>query len=169
MKDRAMKLFFELLKDSKRSDRELAKVLGTSQPTVTRMRNKLVRDGLIQQFSIIPDFQKMGFEIMAISSLKTKISPKSIEKAKQLTISRPNIIFAATAEGMGKNTVLISIHKNYLDYSNFCHDLLQESGDCIESYDSLLISLEGAILKPFSLKYLAELNEASPQTQNVQP
>jgi len=161
MKDRAMKLFFELLKDSKRSDRELAKVLGTSQPTVTRMRNKLARDGLIQQFSIIPDFRRMGFEIMAISSLKTKISPKLIEKARQLTMSRPNIIFAAIAEDVGKNAVLISMHKNYLDYSDFRRRLLQESGDCIESYDSLLVSLEGAIIKPFSLKYLADLNEAS--------
>jgi len=162
MKDRAMKLFFELLKDSKRSDRELAEVLGTSQPTVTRMRNKLVMDGLIQQFSIIPDFRRMGFEIMAISSLKTKISPKSIEKARQLTMSRPNIIFAAIAEDVGKNAVLISLHKNHLDYSNFRKSLLQKSGDYVESYDSLLVSLEGAIIKPFSLKYLADLNQASP-------
>lgn len=160
MKDKETKLFFELMKDSKRSDRELAKVLGTSQPTVTRMRNKLVRDGLIQQFSIIPDFRKMGFEIMAISSLKTKIS--QTERATKLAMSRPNIIFAAMAEGVGKNTVIISMHKGYLDYSNFRQDLLQESGDYIESYDSLLISLEGAIIKPFSLKYLAELNDSFP-------
>ena len=42
MKKRMMSLLLELLKDSKRSDRELAKVLGVSQPTVTRMRQRLV-------------------------------------------------------------------------------------------------------------------------------
>ncbi len=36
------KLLSELLKDSKRSDRELAKVSGISQPTITRKRRKLV-------------------------------------------------------------------------------------------------------------------------------
>ena len=39
---RMMNLLLEFLKDSKRSDRELAKVLGVSQPTVTRMRQRLV-------------------------------------------------------------------------------------------------------------------------------
>jgi len=35
MKKRMMSLLLEYLKSSKRSDRELAKVLGVSQPTVT--------------------------------------------------------------------------------------------------------------------------------------
>ncbi len=32
------KILFELMKDSHRSDRQLAKALGVSQPTVTRRR-----------------------------------------------------------------------------------------------------------------------------------
>ena len=46
MKDRMMKVLLELLKDSKRSDRELAKVLGVSQPTVSRTRWRLVKEGI---------------------------------------------------------------------------------------------------------------------------
>ncbi|MDH5391251.1 MAG: helix-turn-helix domain-containing protein, partial [Candidatus Bathyarchaeota archaeon] len=38
-------LLLELLKDSKRSDREIAKVLGVSQPTVSRMRWRLEEEG----------------------------------------------------------------------------------------------------------------------------
>jgi len=48
------KLLSELLKDSKRSDRELAKALGVSQPTVTRNRSRLVKDGVIREFTVIP-------------------------------------------------------------------------------------------------------------------
>jgi len=55
MKKRMMSLLLELLKDSKRSDRELAKVLEVSQPTVTRMRSRLVKEGMIREFTIIPD------------------------------------------------------------------------------------------------------------------
>jgi DNA-binding Lrp family transcriptional regulator len=36
MKDIELKLISELMLDSRRSDRELAKVLGVSQPTVSR-------------------------------------------------------------------------------------------------------------------------------------
>ena len=56
MKKKEMRLLVELIKNSCRSDRNLAKVLGTSQPTVTRMRNKLVKEGIIQEFTVIPDF-----------------------------------------------------------------------------------------------------------------
>ena len=61
-----MKVAAELLKNSHRSDRELAKVLRTSQPTVTRIRNKLEKEGFIQEYSIIPHFVKLGFEILVI-------------------------------------------------------------------------------------------------------
>jgi len=37
MKDVKLKLISELMKNSKKSDRELAKVIGVSQPTITCM------------------------------------------------------------------------------------------------------------------------------------
>jgi len=161
MKKILMKLLLELLKDSKRSDRELAKALGVSQPTVTRMRKKLVDDGLIQQYTIIPDFAKMGYELMAISCFKSKVKEELRERAKKLAKANPNIIFAAGAQGMGKNGVVISLHKNYTDYTNFFTALMEEGGEDIKDYDTLLISLGGVIIKSFSLKYLAELEETS--------
>ena len=159
---RMMKLLLELLKDSKRSDRELAKVLGVSQPTITRMRSRLVKEGMIKEFTVIPDFVKMGYEIMAISCVKkrkavTELSEKGVKWVRKY----PNVIFAARAEGMGKNGVMISLHKNYTDYSNFISENLQYWEDEIEGYDTMLISLRGVIAKPLSLKYLAELEETS--------
>jgi len=41
MKEIELKLLAELLNNSRRSDRDLAKVIGTSQPTVTRTRIRL--------------------------------------------------------------------------------------------------------------------------------
>jgi DNA-binding Lrp family transcriptional regulator len=41
MKDVELRLISELMKNSRRSDKELAKVIGVSQPTVTRIRLKL--------------------------------------------------------------------------------------------------------------------------------
>ena len=82
MKKNEMRLLVELIKNCSRSDRKLAKVLGTSQPTVTRMRNKLAKEGFIQEFTVIPDFVKMGFEIVAVTLTKTKFNPKLRERLK---------------------------------------------------------------------------------------
>ncbi|MDH5418954.1 MAG: Lrp/AsnC family transcriptional regulator [Candidatus Bathyarchaeota archaeon] len=156
MKKRMMRLLLELLKDSKRSDRELAKVLDVSQPTVSRMRSRLVKEGIIRDFTVMPDFVKMGYEIMAINCFKSKTSEEIAERAKKWTMSKPNIIFAAAAQGMGKNAVMISLHRNYTDFSNFLGEVLAEDENVMEDYDTMLISLEGRIVKPLSLKYLAE-------------
>jgi Lrp/AsnC family transcriptional regulator for asnA, asnC and gidA len=67
-----MNLLLELLKDSKRSDRKLARVLDVSQPTVNRMRSRLVKEGVMKEFTVIPDFVKVGYEIMAITCVKVK-------------------------------------------------------------------------------------------------
>jgi len=156
LKKRMMRLLLELLKDSKRSDRELAKVLDVSQPTVSRMRSRLVKEGIIRDFTVMPDFVKMGYEIMAINCFKSKTSEEIAERAKKWVMSKPNIIFAAAAQGMGKNAVMISLHRNYTDFSNFLGEVLAEDENVMEDYDTMLISLERRIVKPLSLKYLAE-------------
>jgi len=161
-KELTRKLLFELLKDSKRSDRELAKVLGVSQPTITRKRSSLVKDGMIREFTVIPDFAEMGYEIMAISCVKTKrpINSELSKEATEWMMKFPNIIFVAPAEGMGKNGMMISLHKNYTEYSRFVSEQLTHWGLKIEDYASMLISLRGTIPKPFSLSYLAKGEEA---------
>jgi len=160
MKKTMKRVLFELIKDSKRSDRDLANVLGVSQATVTRVRNKLVKDGLIREFTIIPDFMKLGYELLAISRVKLKRSITGPnEKATKWMNKYPNMIFAARAEGMGKNGVVITIHKNYTDYSNFVSESLSYWGDEIVDYDTIIVSLKGVIGKPFSLRYLAEAEE----------
>ena len=156
MKKRMLSLLLELLKDSKRSDRELAKVLGVSQPTVSRMRSRLVKQGIIQDFTVIPDFVRMGYEIMAINCFKSKSSKELAEKAKKWMMSKPNIIFAAAAQGMGKNGIMISLHRDYTDFSNFLVEVMAEDETVMKEYDTMLISLKGRIVKPLSLKYLAE-------------
>jgi len=159
MKKKMMSFLLELLKDSKRSDREIAKVLEVSQPTVSRMRSRLVKEGAIKEFTVIPDFVEMGYEIMAISSFRSIRAKGITERAVKWIMAKPNIIFATRAQGMGKNAVIISLHKNYTDFSNFLSDLRLEDGDDLQDYDTLLISLKEKAVKPLSLKYLAEQEE----------
>jgi DNA-binding Lrp family transcriptional regulator len=159
MKKNEMRLLVELIKNCSRSDRKLAKVLGTSQPTVTRMRNKLAKEGFIQEFTVIPDFVKMGFEIVAVTLTKTKFEPKSRERLRKSVMEKPNVIFCAGCEGLGKNRICISFHKNYADYYDFITKYMTEWRDVIESYDTILISIPGTIVKPLALKYLTELFE----------
>jgi DNA-binding Lrp family transcriptional regulator len=72
LKDIELKILTELMKNSRRSDRALAKAVGVSQPTVSRTIGKLQKEGYIKEFTIIPDFKKIGFAVMSIMVSKVK-------------------------------------------------------------------------------------------------
>jgi len=159
MKGTETKLLAELLKNSKKSDRELGKILGVSQPTVSRTRTKLEKDRVIQEYTIIPDLTKLGFELMAITTGRFKVprDKKIMEKAIAYMKKFPNILLSSRAQGMGKDAVIISLHEDFTDYENFMVTLKTDWIDIVEDHESILISLKGFTAKPFSLKYLAEI------------
>ena len=156
-------LLFELMKNARRSDRELAKALGTSQPTVTRKRNFLEKE-LSDGYAAIPKWDKLGYEIFAITLVKIKptIASKekyapTREKGLKWLMSVPSVIMAGACRGMGADSFMISLHKSYADYDDFMHNYRLEMSEFIENVHSILVNLRGKeIVKPLNFKYLAE-------------
>ena len=157
-KDLPQKLTLELLKNSKRSDRELAKVLKVSQPTITRIRHKLEKSGVIQEYTIIPDFRKLGFEIMALTFFKMSpefFSPEFLEKARKGAEKVPDAILISTGEGMRMTGVIISFHMNLSDYHRHLNMLRRDYKEVLEGVQSFIMPIGEAQFKKLSLKYLA--------------
>jgi DNA-binding Lrp family transcriptional regulator len=157
-RQKLFRLVSEMLKNSKKSDRELAGRLGVSQPTVSRTRAKIEKE-YIKTYTIIPDFEKLGYQIMAFTLAKMA-SGNEVAKMAQVTEwvnEHPNVIFSSEGEGLGKNLVLISFHKTFSDYTEFTRSYAMSMGTSLENFESFLVSI-GASSKPreFNLKYLAE-------------
>jgi len=154
-------LLRELLKNSKRSDRELAKTLKVSQPTITRTRRKLEKNGLIRDYTIIPDFRKMGFEILALTFVKMRpdiLIGETREKAKEFAAKFPNVTFASSGQGLGMTGVIISLHKNYTEYHRQLSMLRVELRDVTEDIESFIVSIGEGEYKRFSLTYLKDVS-----------
>lgn len=157
-------LLRQLLKNSRKSDRELAKILGFSQPTITRLRTKLEKERYIKTYTIIPDFTKLGYQILAFTFSKLKSYPtpedatKIVEQASEWVNKYPNVIFASDGEGLGgKDVIMISIHKDFIKYTNFMRKYALEWGHMIATFETFLVSLgPGFKMKPLDLKYLAD-------------
>jgi DNA-binding Lrp family transcriptional regulator len=159
-KNKLMRLLLEYLKDSNRSDRQIAKVLGVSQPTVSKMKNKLLEEGLVRNFSAIPDLAKMGYEIMAFSFVKFNMEHlRELEdKTQEWTQDSPEIIFSSRAEGVGMDAITVSVHKNYAEYKNFLTKN-RRLGGFVSEAQYILVDLGGDVAKPLSFNYLAEKQE----------
>ena len=85
-----------------------------------------------------------------------------VENGGLVSLSKPNVVFAAECNGMGMSGVVVSLHKSYSDYVDFVRELRLEGGDGLKMADSLIISLEGSVIRPFNFKDLAQaLHERS--------
>lgn len=124
-----------IMKHPHASDRAIAKIIGISQPTVTRMRRKFEEAG-IYHYSVIPDLAKIGYEILAISQVPIIDSEANLKKK---LLEDDKVIFA----GRGIHGVAVmSKHTNFQDYYEFC--------DAYLATESLPIATSQAILKPIT-------------------
>ncbi len=157
--EKMIKLLREMIRNSRRSDRELAKALGTSQPTVTRNRKLL--DPYIRSYTVVPNFNKIGYEILAITFAKAKSYDKQdiknqLDLAAKWVNEHPNIVFSSDGEGMGKDIVMVSLHKDYSKYADFMRECTTNFSKYVAEVQSFIVSLKTAALsKPFDLTYLA--------------
>jgi DNA-binding Lrp family transcriptional regulator len=160
--EKLVNLLFELIKNSKRSDRDLAKTLGISQPTVTRLRKTLEKEA-IHQYTVIPNLAYLGFEIVAFTFARSKelIHPLW-DKGKTWSASQPNIVYLTTGQGMGQDALMVSVHKDYGDFVRFYQTFRREWTPVLQDFSTFLISIKSSIqMKPFSFNYLIDAQKRS--------
>jgi DNA-binding Lrp family transcriptional regulator len=157
-----LRILSELMKNARVSDRQLAKMLDISQPTVSRKRAFLEKE-LIDGYTVIPKWDKLGYELLAITLIKTK--PLYSQKEYSAAVNKRgfewlrnqhNVIMGGAIQGMGFHAHLITLHKRYTDYNEFLNKLRLDMGDIIDDIQSLLVDLIAKDIKTLHLKYLAE-------------
>jgi DNA-binding Lrp family transcriptional regulator len=155
--EKLVKLLFELIKNSKRSDRDLAKILGISQPTVTRLRKVLEREA-IKQYSIIPNFSYLGFDILALTLFRSKELVHPLwDKGKEWANAQPNVVFISTGQGIDSDAMMVSVHEDYADFVRFYQVFRRDWGKYLQDFKIFLISISGSvIMKPFTFNYLID-------------
>jgi DNA-binding Lrp family transcriptional regulator len=153
-----------LMKNSKISDRQLAKQIGVSQPTVTRRRARLEKARLLD-YTSIPDFARLGFEILAFTfaaSKKPGVPEEQIAKAKAFFAKRDDVIFVSTGSGDNRDRMNISIHRSYSDYVKYTRALEEEWGDSIAHRTSFIVSLTSdSIVRNLTFKHFGDHIRAS--------
>lgn len=139
----------ELVKNSRRSDRELAKSIGTSQPTATRIRTKLEKEGFVKEYTAIPNFSKIGYSIIALTFLKLdlKLAPAELQSFKKVHFDaltkNPNAVFMAkSGMGLGYNAVVISLHPTYSSCDQFRSVIRESMSANVIDMNMFLVNLE---------------------------
>lgn len=147
LKDTEIRIIAELMKNSRRSDREIAKIIGVSQPTVSRTIKMLEKVGAIKEYTAIPDFRMLGYSIMGASRLKvgetTKEGLGKVRRdALQLEKDNPNAFLLAVNGLAGdKNRLFIVLYEKYSDYVDVMRIIRQAPFVDVDSVDTFLADL----------------------------
>jgi DNA-binding Lrp family transcriptional regulator len=144
-----LKLISELMKNSRRSDRELARAIGVSQPTITRVRNRLEKMGVVKEYTMIPDFSQLGYQIMGVTLLKLKETPRKegemeLRKAA-IEVERQNpfaSLLVVNGLGIQKDRMFITLYKGYDDFVRTMQLTKQLPWVNVESMESFLVDLQ---------------------------
>lgn len=163
-RDVDLQILAELMKNSKISDRALAKKIGVSQATITRRRARLEKQKLLE-YTAIPNLEKLDYDIVAFIFLVWKRKEHEelareknyMKKINAFMSKHDNIIFASSGEGLGMTRITISIHKGYSDYVAYRRDIESVGGRYIDRIESFIVSLKSdQVLRLLTFKHLAE-------------
>ncbi|MBC8223643.1 Lrp/AsnC family transcriptional regulator [Candidatus Bathyarchaeota archaeon] len=115
------KLLKELLINSKRSYRELAKSIGVSAATVINHVQRLESGGVIQNYSVRLDHERLGYDLTVVTEIivsKGKLLETDAEIAKI-----PNVcaVYDITGE---TDAMVVAKFKSRSDLSDFTKKLL---------------------------------------------
>ncbi len=115
------KLLREILKDSKRSSRELAKAIGVSAATVINHVQRLETGGVIKDYSVRLDHERLGYELTVVTEIivsKGKLLETDEEIAK---IPHVCAVYDITGE---TDALVVAKFKSRSDLSEFTKKLL---------------------------------------------
>jgi len=164
LKDSRLMLISELMKNSRRSDRELSRVLSISQPTVGRIIRKMKKQGIIKEYTMIPDFLKLGYKIMALTFCSFKeLNPDEHEKT---ATAKPDlsdelsqrIIMLERGLGLENAGAIVSLHTSYSSYVETLHKLKEHPFLDMSKSQSFLIDLSDRVrYRPLTLSALTAL------------
>ncbi len=140
------------MKNSCRSDRELAKAIGTSQPTVSRLKRRLLEEGYLQEFTVIPNFQKLGYHLLALTffTWNKAVDESRYEEARKSAMEKAphvasNVILIERGIGLKYDSFMISLHKDYTSYTELLDEVKKNPYLNAEALGTFIVNLDDKI------------------------
>ncbi len=155
LKGRKLDVFLELLRNSGASDREIAKKVSASQPTVTRIRNRLFNEGFIEKYSLQPGVEKLGLKFMVLTFFGD-MDFKSRKLFRELIKNSGEVVFSAEGEGLKDYSfVVLSLHPDFDFYQSFLGGLRKRLGARSLNASSFFVSRK-SLIKGFDFSSAVE-------------
>ena len=127
-------IFDALRKNSRLSCREIARSVKVSVVTVLNRIKKFEQEGLIKSYSVVPDYEKLGYDVQAIIHLR--ISKGKLFEVEKKIATHPNVFAVYDTTG-AFDCLAITKFKNRRSLDSFLKKI--QKYDFIERTETQLI------------------------------
>jgi len=115
------KILGELLLNSNRSYRELAKAIGKSAATVINHVQRLESAGVIKEYTVMLDFERLGFELTVVTEMTVNRGKLLETQGEIAKLPYVCAVYDVTGE---IDSIVIAKFRNRRELSQFPKDLL---------------------------------------------
>ncbi len=115
------KLMRELLRDLKRSHRELAKSIGVSTATVINHLQRLESAGVVKNYTVQLDHERLGYELTVVTEIT--VSKGRLLEVEEEIAKIPNVCAVYDVTGL-TDAMVIAKFKSRSNLSDFTKKLL---------------------------------------------
>jgi DNA-binding Lrp family transcriptional regulator len=126
--------------------------LGVSQPTVSRTKARLEKEGYVSEYTIIPNFNKIGYHLFALTffSWKQGVCTSEMEEAIKLAQEKApsapsNIVLIERGIGLNYNSFMGSFHKDYSSYTKLMDEIKKNPYLDPARMESFIVNLDDKI------------------------
>jgi DNA-binding Lrp family transcriptional regulator len=140
-------------------------VLGTSQPTISRLINRLEKQGVIKEYTMIPDFSKLGYTLMVVTLVKHRedLDPEHMKIAERKGVSHARTessletVMAERGIGFGYDAVIIAYEKDYTAYKHLLERIKAFNHLEASQTQSFIVDLSDKVhYRPFTYSTIAK-------------
>jgi len=142
---REKQVLTELLKNGRITDQEIARRVGTSRPTIAKIRARLEHQNIITGYATYVNFEKIGIHVNALTIFQWKdySKKKELDTIIKYIQNLPEVIMFIRGEGLGgKSKTILSVHADLKDYEIFLRDLQEKWGPHVSEVDTFLSSID---------------------------
>jgi DNA-binding Lrp family transcriptional regulator len=140
------KMLAELIRDPRRSDRQLGEAIGVSQPTASRIRGVVEGEGYVKEFTTIPNLPKVGYHVLAANFVKldhnSRLPPLDASSFKGFSAGSDAVVSFRRGLGLGFDAVIVSVHRDFAACDRFRNLIRKSLAQQILDLDTFLVDLD---------------------------
>jgi len=137
---REKQVLIELIQNARISDQQISKKLGTSRPTVMKIRKKLEKNLIVKYLTMVR-LTDLDLDVIVCTLLRWDdfSKKKEVDAFCEYIIKNPHVMGFSRGVGLGSMSMIVhSAHKSFPEYELFCHDLQIRGGDNVREVQSFI-------------------------------